>query len=261
MWKRIWTARREKFWQVLSPVLTLATFVIAWQIVSAQFDLPVWLLPSPANVLDATAQWSDSLPYHTLVTIGESLIGFGLGIMFGVPIAMVIALSHFLKRTIYPLLILMQSVPKVAIAPLLLIWLGYGITPKIVVVFLVSFFPIVAGLTSGIDKTPLSLIDLARTLHATRRQIFWRIQLPYAMPYLFVGLKVAITLAVIGAVIAEFVGSNEGLGFLIILSTAQVNTSLAFAAMVILTAASIMLYYLVEAVEFLVVPWASKVRI
>ena len=256
----IWTTRRDKLLEILSPIVTLGVFLVAWQVVSVHFRLPVWLLPSPANVIAATAQWSDSLPYHTFVTIYESLAGFALGILFGMPIALAVALSNFLKRTIYPLLILMQSVPKIAIAPLLLIWFGHGIAPKIVVVFLVSFFPIVVGLTSGIDKTPQSVLDLARTLHATKGQIFWRVRFPYALPYLFVGLKVGITLAVIGAVIGEFVGANEGLGFLIIISTAQVNTSLAFASMAILTIASIVLYYIVDAVERLVVPWASRVR-
>lgn len=254
-------AQREQLLGALAPVLTLVAIVALWQLVVTRFQLPVWLLPSPMRVLEEAGKWADKLPWHSWVTFYETIAGFVMGIAFGVPIAMLIALSNFLKRTIYPLLILLQSVPKVAVAPLLLIWLGHGMLPKIVVCFLVCFFPIVVGLTSGMEKTPTSLVELAHTLRATRWQIFWRIRFPYALPYLFVGLKVGITLAVIGAVIGEFVGSNEGLGYLIVISTSQVNTSLAFAALVILTVMSIVLYYLVEALERIVVPWASKVRI
>jgi NitT/TauT family transport system permease protein len=148
--------------------------------------------------------------------------------------------------------------PKVAIAPLLALWIGFGTLPKIVVVFLVCFFPIVVATATGLSAVPAPLMDLIRSLSATSAQTFMKIRFPTAMPHIFVGLKIAITFAVIGAVIGEFVGSESGLGYLILISTSQSRTPLAFGALVLLTLMSIILYYGVTALERLIVPWAPK---
>ena len=239
------------------PVVTLVVIVVVWQISAWIFEPPLWLLPSPANVVETSIDWSDQLPRHTLVTLYETVVGFMASIALGIPIAVMIVYSRFLQRTIYPILLALQSVPKVAIAPLLLMWVGHGELPKIIVVFLVCFFPIVVSATSGMQAVPAALLDLVRSLSADQFHVFLKIRLPNSLPYIFVGLKVAITLAVIGAVIGEFVGSNQGLGYLILISTQQFDTALAFAAIILLTLMSIVLFYLVEFLERFIVPWAT----
>ena len=148
--------------------------------------------------------------------------------------------------------------PKVAIAPLLVLWIGFGTLPKIIVVFLVCFFPIIVSTATGLAAVPAPLIELIQSLSATPYQIFIKIRFPTAMPHIFVGLKIAITLAVIGAVIGEFVGSEDGLGYLILVSTSQSRTALAFGVLVLLTVMSIVLYYCVALVQRFVIPWADE---
>jgi NitT/TauT family transport system permease protein len=239
------------------PAITLIVVVVAWQISAWIFQPPLWLLPSPVNVVKTSIEWSEELPRHFLVTLYETIVGFIASIVLGIPISVLIVYSKFLQRTIYPILLALQSVPKVAIAPLLLMWVGHGELPKIIVVFLVCFFPIVVSATAGMQAVPAALLDLVRSLSAGQGQVFLKIRLPYSLPYIFVGLKVAITLAVIGAVIGEFVGSNQGLGYLILISTQQFDTALAFAAIILLTLMSIILFYVVEYLERLIVPWAT----
>jgi NitT/TauT family transport system permease protein len=158
------------------------------------------------------------------------------------------------RNTIYPILLAFQSVPKVAIAPLLVLWIGFAMLPKVVVVFSVCFFPIVVATATGLAAVPTPLMEPIRSLSATALQTFVKIRFPTAMPHIFVGLKIAITFAVIG----EFVGSEDGLGYLILVSSSQSRTPLAFAALVLLTAMSIVLYYAIAFVERIAVPWTPK---
>ena len=188
-------------------------------------------------------EWRSELVGHSMVTLYETLVGFALAIAISIPLAVAVVYSPLLQNTIYPILLALQSMPKVAIAPLLALWIGFGTLPKIVVVFLVCFFP---------------LMDLIRSLSASSLQTFVKIRFPTAMPHIFVGLKIAITFAVIGAVIGEFVGSESGLGYLILVSTSQSRTPLAFGALVLLTIMSIVLYYGIALLERIVVPWAPR---
>jgi len=238
------------------PVASLAGMIALWQAALAVIPVPTWLLPSPMSIVSATWAWYPQLPAHTLATLGATLAGYGLAIAVGVPVAVLIVTSRFLEQTVYPILLVFQSVPKVAVAPILLVWVGYGQLPKILIVFLVCFFPIVIGAATGLNSAPPEMLNLVRSLCATRGQVFVKVRFPSAMPHLFVGLKVAITLAVIGAVIGEFVGSNQGLGYIIVVSMSQVNTSLAFGAMTLLAVLSIALFYAVEWIERLAVPWS-----
>jgi len=250
--------RREAgdVWAWAWPTLTLFVVAVVWQGILSVVPLPAWLLPSPSAIVTATWAWHRQLPAHTMATLGATLAGYFMAIALGVPIAVVIVSSRFLERTVYPILLIFQSVPKVAVAPILLVWVGYGQLPKILIVFLVCFFPIVIGTAAGLNSAPPEMLNLVRSLCATPAQVFVKVRFPSAMPHIFVGLKVGITLAVIGAVIGEFVGSNRGLGYIIVVSMSQVNTSLAFGAMVLLAILSIVLFYAVEWIERLVVPWA-----
>jgi NitT/TauT family transport system permease protein len=242
----------------LLPALTIVGLVVLWEVASRVTSLPAFILPAPSSILAVGLEWRRHIPGHFAVTLYETLVGFALSIAVAIPIAILIVSSGFLSRTIYPLLLVFQSVPKVAVAPLLLLWVGYGELPKILVVFLVSFFPIVIGTAAGLTSVPPDMLDLVRSLSATTSQLFLKVRFPYAMPQIFVGLKVAITLAVIGAVIGEFVGSERGLGYLILVSSSQINTALAFASMILLSVMSIVLFYALEWLERVVVPWAQE---
>lgn len=243
---------------LLGATLTFILLIALWEFLVRQLQIPGWLLPSPSAIASAMIEWRSEMAGHSLVTLYETLVGFALAIAISVPLAVAVVYSPLLQNTVYPILLALQSMPKVAIAPLLALWIGFGTLPKIVVVFLVCFFPIVVATATGLSAVPAPLMDLIRSLSATSVQTFIKIRFPTAMPHIFVGLKIAITFAVIGAVIGEFVGSENGLGYLILISTSQSRTPLAFGALVLLTVMSIVLYYAVVAIERLVVPWAPK---
>jgi NitT/TauT family transport system permease protein len=243
---------------MLGATVTLIGLVVLWEVLVQRLQIPGWLLPAPSAIAQAMLEWRSELVVHTAVTLYETLVGFALSIAISIPLAVAIVYSPLLQNTIYPLLLAMQSTPKVAIAPLLALWIGFGAAPKIIVVFLVCFFPIIVATASGLTAVPASLMDLIRSLSASQIQTFIKIRFPTAMPHIFVGLKIAITFAVIGAVIGEFVGSENGLGYLILVSTSQSRTPLAFGALVLLTIISIVLYYGVALVERIVVPWAPR---
>ena len=250
--------RRSTFLAILGPTVTLLALVALWEALARWSGVPSWLLPAPSAIGEAMVDWRSELTVHTFVTLYEVLVGFALSIAVSIPLAVAVVYSPFLQNTIYPILLALQSMPKVAIAPLLVLWIGFGAMPKILVVFLVCFFPIVVATASGLSAVPPALIDLIRSLSATSFQTFMKIRFPTALPHIFVGFKIAITFAVIGAVIGEFVGSDSGLGYLILVSTSQSRTPLAFGALLLLTIMSIVLYYAVEFVERSVVPWAPK---
>lgn len=242
----------------LGPLLTFAALVVLWELVVRLTQLPGWLLPAPSAIIKAVIDWRSELAWHFLVTLYETVAGFALAIVVSIPLAVGIVYSRFLQNTIYPILLALQSMPKVAIAPLLVLWIGFGTLPKIIVVFLVCFFPIIVSTATGLAAVPAPLIELIQSLSATPYQTFIKIRFPTAMPHIFVGLKIAVTLAVIGAVIGEFVGSEDGLGYLILVSTSQSRTALAFGVLVLLTIMSIVLYYCVALIQWLVIPWTDE---
>jgi NitT/TauT family transport system permease protein len=237
------------------PMLALPLLVVAWEGLVRIFDIPLFVMPAPSEVLRASWAGRSQLPFHTFITLYETLAGFAAGAVVGIGLGIVLVSSRILRDTFFPMLVVAQSVPKVAVAPLLVIAIGYGELPKIITVFLVCFFPIVVSTSAGLEAAPRDLCDLARAMSASRFDTFRKIRFPVAVPHIFVGLKVAMTLAVIGAVIGEFVGSDRGLGYLILISTSQANTGLAFGAIAVLAVMSIALFYTVEIVERRVVFW------
>jgi NitT/TauT family transport system permease protein len=213
------------------------------------------LLPSPDKVLLAFISRFDLLVSEGWITLKETLLGFLLAVVVGIPMAVMVANSRPLNLMFYPLLVGLQSVPKVALAPIVLVWLGTGIESKLAIVWLVAFFPIIVDTAAGLQSTPKEFVELANSLRASPLQMFMKVQFPAALPFVLTGAKVAITLAVIGAVIGEFVGSSEGLGFLLLSATSQLDTPLAFAALFALSFLGVLVYLLVELVEHLVAPW------
>jgi NitT/TauT family transport system permease protein len=247
--------RRAQFMRYGLPILTLVVSVIVWEVVVRSLSLPKFLLPAPSAVYQETLNRASELPLHTWVTLYETLLGFVLAVGIGVVLALLITYSPVLQHTIFPLLVVTQAVPKVALAPLLLLWLGYGDAPKVLVAFLVSFFPVVVNVAAGLKAVEPEVIDLSRSLSASEWQTFRKVRFPSALPYFFSGLKVAITLSLIGAVIGEFVGADQGLGYMIVVSSAHVNTSMAFGAIFILSVMGIVLFFGVEMAERFFCRW------
>ena len=241
--------------EYLAPTAALVALVVLWELAVRLFNVPNFVLPAPSKIAVAAWEHRAHLPGHTWATLWETLAGFGLSMAVGIPLAVVITSSRFLRNTIYPLLVITQSVPKVAIAPVIVVFMGIGETPKILVAFLVAFFPIVVDTATGLNAVPPELLDLSRSLKASRFQEFVKIRFPTAVPFIFSGLKVAVALSVVGAVVGEFVQADKGLGYLIVVSTSFWKTSLAFAAMVILSLMGIALFALVALVERVAFPW------
>ena len=236
-------------------LLTLMLFILVWEAACRIFGIPTFILPTPLDILTRLNEKRDLFLPHTLVTFYESIAGFILAVAVGCIAAAIIVVLPSLRDVIMPLLLVAQIVPKVAIAPVLLIWFGYGLFPKVVIAFLVAFFPVVINTAQGLASVERDLIELGQSLKANRWQIFWKFRVPTALPLLFSGMKIAITLAVIGAIIGEFVGGNQGLGYLIIVANQELDTPLAFAAILILSLGGILLYGAVELLERLLVPW------
>jgi NitT/TauT family transport system permease protein len=232
--------------------------IVAWQMVTAFTKVPEFLIPSPASVMRELWNWRTELIKHIEVTTYETLAGFILAILIGVPLAAVLVLSRFMRQTIYPFIIALQSAPKIALAPLLVIWLGFGILPKIVLSFTMCIFPIVVNTAAGLSSVQPELLDLMRSLKASNWQILIRIRLPSALPYIFSSLKVAVVLALMGSVIAEFVGSEAGLGYLMIVSMQYMNTARAFGTILLVSTISILMFFLVNLIEMLVAPWSMQ---
>jgi NitT/TauT family transport system permease protein len=258
--------RRERRWRatdrvaaVVLPVIGLALLVAAWWGAKLAFDIPTLLVPSPPEVVEAFQRLPDYVLGHAWYTLRMTVIGFGLSVLIGVSIAVAIASSTTLERMFYPLLVALNAVPKVALAPLLVLWLGFEEAPKVWMVVLICFFPIVVSTAYGLVSTPAELIEYARSLGAARWRAFVKVRFPNALPQVFVGLKVAISLALVGAVVGEFAGGGDGLGYVIETAGQAADTPVAFVAIVLLGIMSIALFYLVVGLERLLLPWAREI--
>jgi NitT/TauT family transport system permease protein len=247
--------RTSRVWTVAWPVLGLAVAIGLWWLATAVFSIETFILPSPPKVIDAFGRFPAELTKQGWSTVGNSVLGFLLSVLVGLLIGLALAASRVVERMLQPLLVALNAVPKVALAPLMLIWFGYGRTPVLGMAFLVCFFPIVLATATGLTTTPADLAELARSMDASRGQTFLRVRFPAALPQIFVGLKVGLPLAIIGVVVGEMQYGDSGLGMLIVQSSGQADTAFAFAAIVLLAVVSIVLYYLLVLIERLVLPW------
>lgn len=238
--------------------LSLSLLAVLWELAVRLFAIPEFLLPAPSAVTGVLIDKSLILLENAFVTFRETVYGFLMGLVLGVVSAIVIVYSRLLQNLLYPLILIAQIVPKVAIAPLLLIWVGYGELSKVLIAFLVSWFPIIVTTVSGMRMVQPEMLDLARSLQATDWQIFTKVRLPHSLPHFFGGLKIAITLAVIGAIIGEFIGGNHGLGYLIVVSNYEVNTPLMFSALIVLSLMGLMLYGAIVLLERWLIPWGIE---
>jgi len=244
----------------LRPLWLLLSLVVLWDLVIRLFKIPPYLIPTPWSVAHQLgAEWP-MLWRETLPTLYATLGGFALSALIGVPIAMWIAYSRLVESFVYPLLVFSQSVPKVAIAPLFVVWFGFGIVPKVIAAFLLGFFPVVVSTVQGFKSVEADVIDLARSMGASPFKVFLKFRLPTALPSIFSGLKVSVTLAVVGAVVGEFVGSNSGIGYVLQKANGTFDLPLMFAALVILSLVGVLLFLVVELIERWLLPWHVSQR-
>lgn len=243
--------------EVMVPLLvTLAAFLV-WEIICRLFKVPEFLVPAPSRIWGDTIAIAPTVLADTAATLKTVMLGFLVSIIISLPLAVMLTASPTIAGALYPFLVWTQSIPKVALAPILVVVMGSNELPRIVITVLVAFFPLVISSATGLMSVPPELIELSRACRASKWSELWRIRLPYAIPYIFSGLKVAISLAVVGAVVAEFVNADAGLGFLIATSTAFFKVPVAFGALIVLSVMGVVLFQLVVIAERIFFPWSS----
>jgi len=251
--RRAWVAAQG----VVTPVATLVSLLLIWEAAVWLFAIPPYLLPAPSRILVELDKVSEHLLPNIAATLSTVLSGFGLSIVVAMPLAIAIASSPHIARAIYPLLLITQSTPIIAIAPILVVIMGTGHMSRMTITFLIAFFPLLVATVTGLLSTPREVVDLSRAMRTSFAQDLWLIRLPSAVPFIFSGLKVAISLSLIGAVVAEFVTANAGLGYLITQSTAFFNVPLAFGAVILLAIAGVTLFSIVVVCERVFFSWAT----
>src|SRR5213596_3134641 len=245
----------------MRPILLILILLVLWDLTIRVFRIPPYLIPAPeAVVRQLFVEWP-RLWRESLVTTYATLGGFALSVAFGIPMALMIAYSRTIESFVYPLLVFSQSVPKIAIAPLFVVWFGFGIVPKVIAAFLLGFFPVVVATVQGFKSVEADVIDLARSMGASPLKVFLKFRLPTALPAIFSGLKVSVTLAVVGAVVGEFVGSNAGLGYVLQKANGTFDLPLMFAALVVLSMIAVLMFLVLEFIERTLVPWHASQRI
>lgn len=243
-------------------VLRITIFYVAtlllWEGLVRLFHVPDWLVPAPSQIFEVIADKNSVMLSHTLVTLNETLLGFVLALGCGVACAIGIVHFPLLRDTLYPSLIMFNSFPKVAIAPLFVVWVGVGIESKIANAFLTALFPIVLNTIMGLTNMDPEFLELVRSMSKSRWVLFWKIRFPYSLPYVFAGCKIAISLAVIGAIVGEFISGRAGLGYLVLSANNYFNTPMAFAALLYLVLMSLALYGMVILAEKVMLPWYRR---
>ena len=243
---------------VAKPVMFLLLLILMWDLSIRIFHVPPYLIPAPLDVIDVLINDAPDLLAQSVPTLSATLLGFVASAVIGIPLALLIVSSKTVEDYVYPLLVFSQSVPKVAIAPLFVVWFGFGLFPKVISAFLLGMFPVVVSAVQGLKSVDSDLLDLARGMEADRWQIFRMVSLPSAAPAIFAGLKVSVTLTVVGAVVGEFVGGNGGLGFVLQRSIGNFELPTMFAALVLLALIGVVLFWLVEWVEKIAIPWHTS---
>jgi NitT/TauT family transport system permease protein len=240
---------------VTLPALVFVALIAAWWAAVAIVRVPAYLLPPPQDVLPRIIDDRQSFLAHSWVTIQEILLGFALSVVTAIPLGLLIALSLPAKRMLYPLLVFIQLVPKIAVAPLFVVWLGFGLTSKVMLTLLLTFFPLLLASMAGFQILDQRLLYLTRSMGATTWQTFRYLRFPAALPVIFGGLKTSATIAATAAIVAEFVGSNKGLGYILLQGTANLDTTRVFAVLFLLTIIGLALNLIVEVFEYFLAPW------
>jgi NitT/TauT family transport system permease protein len=246
--------RRDRIMAVVYPIGMMVALLAVWEATARLLSLPPYLLPAPSAIARSMDTNFALLIKESVTTTLETALGFVLSVVVGVPLALAIYLWKPFARAVYPVLVSSQAVPKVAVAPLFLVWFGFGLLPKVLIAFLIAFFPVVINTAMGLAALEREKIYLARSMGLGPVATFFKIQLPNALPSIFAGLKISITFAVVGAVVGEFVGGQGGLGYLLLIANGNMDTALLFAGIVALTLLGIVLFALIGLVERLMLP-------
>jgi ABC-type nitrate/sulfonate/bicarbonate transport system permease component len=254
------TAAADRFRRWWPPLVSVAAIVLVWEAYVRLADLDPVTLPAPSRVLGALWDFRETAVGHLVPTLVEALVGCALSVALAVAAAIGLDRWEPVRRAIEPLLVTSQTIPVVAIAPLFVIWFGFGLLPKVLIVVLVTFFPVTIALLDGFGRVDPEAMDLLRSMGATTRQMFEKVRWPSALPSLFTGLRISVVYAVIGAVFGEYVGATNGLGIWMQLSQNSFRTDLVFAAILLTAIVSLVLYALVGMVERVVVPWQVSMR-
>ena len=246
---------RQRIARVAPPAVLVLALLVLWQLGVQWGQVQSWLLPSPTAIVKAAWNARGLLGPHILQTTLETILGFSLALIVGIGLGLLIDYSSLLRNALYPLLVASQTVPTVAIAPLLVIWFGYGLLPKVLVVGLICFFPIVVSTADGLRSTDPELIGLLRTMGATRAAIFSKVRLPGALPAIYSGVRIAITYSVVGAILGEWVGASQGLGIFMLRATNSFRTDWVFVSIAITAILSLLLFALVSIIERATLRW------
>ena len=251
---RLTRASLRVAWNLIPP-LTFVVMVGLWAVLVRAFHVPSYLLPGPGNVFRLLVTEAGMLWLNAQTTLAEILFGFGLTLVTAIPLGLAIALSPLAKQVLYPPAMLLQLVPKIAMAPLFLVWFGFGMESKVVLTLLMTFFPLLIASISGFQILDTRLLYLTRSMGATTWQTFRYLRVPAALPVIFAGVKTSATIAATAAIVAEFVGANKGLGYVLLKGTSTMNIELTFAVLVVLTVIGLAINYVVEFSEWLLAPW------
>jgi NitT/TauT family transport system permease protein len=243
--------------QIVLIVYLIIVFGI-WELAVRYLDVPSYILPTPSAIVTALYANAAALVPHARATLIAILLGFMLGTVLGAISAMAISLSSIVRAAILPSLVALQSLPKITLAPLMVLWLGFGLDSKVAMAGIFCVFPVMINMLSGLDRLDKDLLELAKVHRAARWRVFMKLRLPHALPDLFVGMKIAMPLAVVGTIVAEFTGTRLGLGNVILVSASQMNTAVLFAAIVISTAIALAMFEVVRLLERMTTPWVAR---
>ncbi len=246
--------------RILPPLIFILVVLVAWELAVRLLALPEFLLPSPNRIAGRLSENMPALLPHVLVTGTEAVLGFFLGMALGVSLAVIFVYSRTVEQGVYPYAIALKNIPVVALAPLLVVWFGNGIFPKVLVAAIICFFPVVVNTVKGLRSVDEEAFDLLDSLAASRLQVFTKLRVPVSLPYLFAALRVAATLAVIGAIVGEFAGADRGLGFFIMISSHRLETVDMFVGIVLSSLLGIGMFYSVVVLERIFVPWAHELK-
>jgi NitT/TauT family transport system permease protein len=235
-----------------------ATVTVLWELTIRLFHVPTFVLPAPSAVIRSLIENWAQLATATESTALEILLGFVLAAITGVAVALVIVRFDRFGRALYPLIVLFQNVPKVALAPIFILWFGFDLAPKIALIVVIAFFPVAIDMLVGLQSVEPSFVSLMQSVGASRSKILLDVRIPHSLPHLMAGLKVAITFSVIGAIVGEFAGASRGLGYIIQFASTQLDTPMIFAALLVVSVLGLAFYYVVEFAERVLVPWAPK---
>jgi NitT/TauT family transport system permease protein len=252
--------QRKRIWHASLPLITFALIILIWGLFVELRNVPSYVMPAPLDVFPRIWESRSRLTRESWVTLQEILGGFGISIVTAIPLGLLLALSETAKRALYPAIVFVQLIPKIAVAPLFLVWFGFGLESKIFLVVLLTYFPLLIASITGFSILDQRQLYLTRSMGASTWQTFRYLRLPSAMPVIFSGLKTSATIAATGAIVAEFVGANQGLGYYLLQGTSLLDTEIIFAIIFVLTIIGVGLNYLVELVEYLVTPWQRRSR-